>query len=790
MPRLRPHLTFQNLLLTTAIALLYFFSGKLGLTLAFLNPSATAVWAPTGIALAALLFFGSRAIPGIFLGAFFVNNLTAGTPLTSLGIAIGNTLEGVIGAYLVKKFANGIHAFENTLDLFKFTLLAAIFSTTISASIGVSTLILGGLAQLHDFWPVWTTWWLGDMSGNLIVAPLLIIWGSQPISRFSLKSLIHAVIAFTLLLAVTSLVFSGTFPYSYLCIPLTIWIGFWFGQRGVTLATILVSIIALSRTLRGDGPFVMDKESLNVSVQLVQFFLDILSLTALTFSAAILAIKKGEKNLASHQERFKALIENSFDAIVLIEASSRIVYASASVKRLLGYEPEELIGTTGFDLIAPEDKSRTMNILASLVLKPSGVTTTQYRTIRKDGQIIWVEATGTNLLFEPNVNAVVINFRDITEKRFAEEKIKREKMFDEAMLTSIGEGIIATDSQGKITMVNQATCEILGWTEAELIGEFLTEKVGMQNNLGEKLKIADRPITKVLSLGKEIVTSPTNYYIKKDGSTVPVRFTITPIIMNDQVDGTIEVFYDITKEKEIDRAKSEFVSLASHQLRTPLATINWYLEELMKKGKVEAKKQLSYLEEVYHASNRMVALINALLNTSRLELGTFIVEPKKTDLIELSKQVLNELHPQIEKKQLTMVQRFQKELPTIFADPKFLIIIIQNLLANAIKYSPEKTQIIFELSHDTKGFVISVTDAGCGIPQKQQAKIFSKMFRADNARSIDPEGSGLGLYIIKSIVDATTGTVSFVSEENKGSTFTVTFPSSGMQKKPGEKQLR
>src|ERR1043166_2272804 len=175
--------SFVNLAVLAGLTLVYFVAGKLGLMLAFVNASATAVWPPTGIALAALLVFGYRVWPSIFLGAFLVNITTAGSVVTSLGIATGNTLEGLLGALLVNRFANGRHALERSQDIFKFAALAAVFSTMVSATCGVTTLCLGGYARWDEYEPIWLTWWLGDAAGDFLVAPLLLLWMANPRAR-------------------------------------------------------------------------------------------------------------------------------------------------------------------------------------------------------------------------------------------------------------------------------------------------------------------------------------------------------------------------------------------------------------------------------------------------------------------------------------------------------------------------------------------------------------------------------------------------------------------------------
>src|SRR5437879_13688176 len=167
----------------TVLAAVYLIAAKLGLKLAFVHVSATAVWPPTGIALAAFLVFGYRVWPGIFIGAFLANVLTEGTVATSLGIAAGNTLEGVTGAYLVNRFAGGTHAFDRPQDVFRFAFFAATLSTMVSPTVGVNSLSLSGFASWADFGAIWLTWWLGSAVGALKLAPLFVLCFTSPHTR-------------------------------------------------------------------------------------------------------------------------------------------------------------------------------------------------------------------------------------------------------------------------------------------------------------------------------------------------------------------------------------------------------------------------------------------------------------------------------------------------------------------------------------------------------------------------------------------------------------------------------
>jgi PAS domain S-box-containing protein len=247
---------------------------------------------------------------------------------------------------------------------------------------------------------------------------------------------------------------------------------------------------------------------------------------------------------------------------------------------------------------------------------------------------------------------------------------------------------------------------------------------------------------------------------------------------------------DVTAEKEVDRVKTEFVSLASHQLRTPLTAINWFAEMLLDgdAGKL-TKKQIEYVKEVHVGNKRMVELVNALLNTSRLDLGTFLIEPVATNLALMSKDVIKEMHSMIKTKKIDLHEDYQEGLPLINVDPKLMRIIFQNYISNAIKYTPEKGRVDVHVGVEADKMRIAVKDTGYGVPESQKEKIFDRLFRADNVRNKDTEGTGLGLYIVKSIMDQSGGKAWFESVENKGSTFYAEIPLSGMKKKEGSKSL-
>ncbi|HYL36322.1 MAG TPA: MASE1 domain-containing protein [Bryobacteraceae bacterium] len=295
MPRTR------RAILLVAVAVAYFIAGKLGLRLAFIHQSATAVWPPTGIGLAAMLLLGPWIWPSIFIGAFSVNLTTAGTVWTSLGIAAGNTAEAIAGRFLVDRLANGRDAFHRPQDVFRFAGLAAMGSTALSASIGVAVLWMGGLAASNTLGPIWLTWWLGDAVGSILLTPLVVLWvRREPVNyRRWPEAALQAACAVWAGLTV----FAGWqrwpqlhYPLEFLITPVLLWSAFRFGPRGAAANSVLLGGIALWGTLHGFGPFVTAQP--NDSLLLLQAYLGVTTVMVLAVAAVTREREQGREQLS------------------------------------------------------------------------------------------------------------------------------------------------------------------------------------------------------------------------------------------------------------------------------------------------------------------------------------------------------------------------------------------------------------------------------------------------------------------------------------------------------------
>ena len=296
----------SRILIAAAIlAAVYFVVGKLSLKLAFLNASASPVWPPAGITVAALLLYGYRLWPGIFVGAFLVNVLTAGNVFSSLGIAAGNTLEALIAVGLVRTIAAGLHAFDHAYDVFRFALSLAI-ATAVSATIGVTSLALAGFADWHRYAEIWLTWWLGDFSGAVIFAPVLILWLVDPWRRINFVRDAEVAILLVLLAILSEVVFGGWFtistlnyPIAFILGPIIAWTAFRLTPRETATSMFVLSAISVWGTLHRFGPFVRSDE--NQSLLILQSFSVLTTITAVALAAGMSERRRAE--IALEQQR-------------------------------------------------------------------------------------------------------------------------------------------------------------------------------------------------------------------------------------------------------------------------------------------------------------------------------------------------------------------------------------------------------------------------------------------------------------------------------------------------------
>jgi PAS domain S-box-containing protein len=351
---------------------------------------------------------------------------------------------------------------------------------------------------------------------------------------------------------------------------------------------------------------------------------------------------------------------------------------------------------------------------------------------------------------------------------------EQEKLRYEALLASIGQGLVVIDKHGRITTFNKAAESMLGWTAEEVMGKTLNKVIKVEYKSNET------------AIKSKFGSQQTLYFIRKNKTKFPVAITATSYVQGTHVLGNITLFRDITTEQNIDSMKNEFISLASHQLRTPLSAIKWYAYILLqgKAGQL-LPEQLKYASNIYSSTERIIDLVNTLLNISRIESGRIIVEPKITDIKKLVEEILVEVRVRSEEKKQKVTLTIENNFPLISLDPTLIRQVYLDLLTNAVNYTPEEGEISINITKNDTDMISEIHDNGYGIPESEQGRLYDKFYRGSNIIDRSSTGTGLGLYFIKTIIELCQGKIWYKSKEGKGTSFWFSLPLSGTLPKKG-----
>jgi two-component sensor histidine kinase/integral membrane sensor domain MASE1 len=363
--RFREFRNFAVLLL--GVGATYFVLAKLGLELASVNPSATPIWPPTGFALAAVLLWGYRVWPAIWAAALLANATTAGSVLTSSAIAVGNTAEALVAAYLMRRWADGRDAFDTPAGVARFALISLASGTLVSATIGVGSLSLSGYATWADFGPIWMTWWLGDVAGALVVTPVVVLWATSGSRAFDRGELVDSGIIFASAGAVGLAAFSPLVeptidraPLGFLAILPLMWAALRRGQRDTATVALILSGFAIWGTLSGTGPFA--RPSLNDSFLLLLAFLISVAVPSLALSADVAARRRAESELRHREGELRAMLDEK--EMLLAEVHHRVKNNLQLMVSLLHLEAQEAATDDGRERM--EKVARRIEVLARI----------------------------------------------------------------------------------------------------------------------------------------------------------------------------------------------------------------------------------------------------------------------------------------------------------------------------------------------------------------------------------------------------------------------------------------
>ena len=472
------------------VAFIYYGLARFGLGLASINPSATPIWPATGFALAALLMRGYRLWPAIFAAAFLVNQETAGTASTSLAIAAGNTLEGLLGAVLVRRWSTGPATFETPTGIAKFALIVATVATVVSATIGVGSLTLAGFSSADRFGAIWLTWWFGDLASALVVTPVLVLWARADPALLRGDKTAESVAIFALAIGVGVLAFSPLLvqtpirdPAGFLAILPLIWAALRRGPRDTATAAFIMCCFAVWGTVAQGGPFV--GANLNESFLLLLMFMISITMPSLVLSADVAVRKQAEqrlrrreqelreelsqdinlrlevqKALLESEQQFRLLVQSVSDyAIVMLDAKGVVANWNSGAERIKGYAAEEVVGRHFGCFYTEEDRRQGLPERALANAADTGKHEAEGWRVRRDGSPFWASVVMDAIRDE---NGRLIGFakitRDITERRRAQEALDeaREQLAQAQRLEALGQltGGIAHDFNNLLMIVS------------------------------------------------------------------------------------------------------------------------------------------------------------------------------------------------------------------------------------------------------------------------------------------------------------------------------------------------
>ena len=504
--------------------------------------------------------------------------------------------------------------------------------------------------------------------------------------------------------------------------------------------------------------------------------------------------------LYGSETRFTAVADTANDAIITIDNYGAITYMNRAAELIFGRRLSAVSGKA-LALIIPGLEPKYLETLqappysGSKKLRKLVEATAKYRGGREFpvelsfatwqvGTKTFITAIVRDLTVHQMLVRKLAQKTEQLEGRVAEQtKLLRQQLADaehsqaqdEALLGSIGEGVVAMNKAGRIFFVNREFSRLTGSSSEQIKNRQYYSGLKLKDENGQPVPRSSRPIYLTLQTGQRTVSND-YFYQSTDGRLFPVAITAAPIIVKGKIIGVIDVIRDITKEKAADRIKSDFVSLASHQLRTPATAVKGLISLLIEgySGELDPG-QMAHLKQAFIENERELELVDDMLDVAKFDTGEVVLEKTRIDVVQIINAVVTEQQALIRSRHQTITVT-APQLVNVWADASKLQMVFENLITNASKYSPENGRILVSLSASATEARVHIKDNGIGIAAKDVGLLFKRFSRAANATTTRTSGSGLGLYLAKRIVDLHRGQIAVDSKPDHGSTFTVILP--------------
>ncbi|HUR32465.1 MAG TPA: MASE1 domain-containing protein [Vicinamibacterales bacterium] len=823
-----------------AIAVAYVFAAWLGFRVAVVAEQVTTVWAPTGIGIAALLLWGRALWPAVWLGAFVANAATDAPLWTAVVVATGNTLESVVAVSMLRRLRQFSPTFSRIQETLAFIILAAGLSTAVSATIGAATLCVAGVQPWTRFAALWTDWWIGDALGALVVAPVILStarrwsWSRRELLEGGLL-VAGGVLATEIVFGQWFGPTRGNHPLEYVTFPFVIAAAVRARQPVTALVVLGASIVTIWNTALGAGPFASGE--MHQSLVLLQAFMAVMAGTGLLLAAAIAERETGERRRAAAH----AVGELLADAPTLASVAPSILRAicgnldwqigalwlvDAGARQLRCFQvwhedrtPMPAFAAVTLDTVLPrgvglpgrvwasgkavwiEDVLADANFARQQAARDAGLHGAFGFPVCLGDEVLGVVECFNRTIVAPDADLLsTMSTLGNQIGQFIGRKREESAVVDvqrrtTAILDRALDAVVGMDHRGLITDFNPAAVRTFGYSREDAIGRELAEllvppalrrqhREGLERYLASGVgPFIDQRVetTAYHADGHEF---PVEVSIMRVTDNEPPRFTgfIRDLTMRVQAEREREqlLLSEATARKEAEaanRAKDEFLATLSHELRTPLnAIVGW--TRMLLDGTLDGSSSRRALEVIDRNAHLQVQLVADILDVSRIITGGLRLDLRPVDVAAVIGAALDAVRPAADAKRVRLRPRLLATGRLLQADPQRLQQVFWNLLANAVKFTaPGGTVTIDLLDAAGQCVQIKVQDDGAGIDPAFLPYVFDRFRQADGSVSRQHGGLGLGLAIVRHLVEVHGGTVRAESAGlGLGSTFTVELP--------------
>ena len=827
----------KDKIIILALGLVYFMCARLSLNLAFDKSNASPIWPPSGLAFAAVIIFGRRALLSIFLGALAANfiefqgnhQFSASIVLCSLLIGLGNTLEAFLGEKFYRSFSNGNGPLDSYQAYFR-ALMVTFAACLVGAFIGTFSLIITGIVPIEIFRTVLVTWWIGDYVGILIISPLILAFAYKRLHGLEKENVLEFAIHLVILIAISAVIFSSIgsntvmAQMSFIILPFLLWMVYRFNVFLIAIAVTFVSFIAVFGTVSGFGPFV--RNELNDSLLLLQAFLGVISVTFVVLSITLNdKAENKEFSFDGFYSKFSLWLA-SISFIICLGVSLFVIYSieqknERKIAMRIEYEISQYNQFFKSEFANIENGLVRMAQRKSFNLEMSkDVWVNDAKNYFEDFQIFrsveYVDSSFTvKWLYPEKGNENKLNFNlNVERKRkealtqaLEEARFKVSKPVD---LFEGGRGIVfcapifkELENKGFVLgvleldkLLRSLVSEIENnyFVEIEIDGvleyqssNFLDNYFG-QSSLGDfsslvwNLKLVPRPSFLEL-LGKE-----SNVFSIVLAFLVSVLFSLTVYLVFNARHKARSLFelndnlqmknIELNREKEVSQqaivAKSQFLANMSHEIRTPM---NGVLGALQLAMDGDDKEIRNYLKVIDISARNLMDIINDILDYSKIEAGKLNLEIIAFDMKKLVQESLLVVEGKAKSHNNSLIANYKVDNKNNFkGDPTRIRQILLNLLSNAVKFTEQGTVTVNVSLNHAQQLCIEVEDTGVGIPANKLEHIFEQFEQADTSTTRQYGGTGLGLSITRQLVELMDGKISVESEVDKGTSFKVLLP--------------